>query len=166
MSLLGERIIFRRDAWVLRRIGGGMAVCDKIWVWCPLPVSSLVTRVHDSSGRIVFKQIRGGQRKPLPGFTVFQVPSAQHSQYIEVVFLQCHVLNPSVAKKYEIETRPGWPLLELQEEEKEKNPSNSVWAVFCLQVLVTASSPADLPMGKEPCFHLLQGTSPRFSHLY
>lgn len=117
-----------------------MVVGDKVCL-CVVLTSSLFSCEKESmssSGRIVFKQIRRVQRKPLPAFPVVEVPSAQNNQYINVAHWQCRVLNPSVSKRYTIEISPGWPLLELQEGKK-RNPSKSVWAVRIPRVSLLSS---------------------------
>lgn len=45
-GLLGEGMVFREGNWALEERMGGRIDCDKVWVWCPLPVSCPVTGVH------------------------------------------------------------------------------------------------------------------------
>lgn len=46
-GLSGEGMAFREGNWALEeRMGGGRIDCDRVWVWCRLPVSCPVTRVH------------------------------------------------------------------------------------------------------------------------
>ena len=48
------------------------------------------------SGRSVFRQIRGVQRKPLPAFTVFQVTTDQNNQYAKVAYsATLHIPSPA-----------------------------------------------------------------------
>ena len=81
-----------------------MIVCDKVWVWCWLLVSSPVTRVNlpwlmkpPGDGisvnwgpfqGSVFRQIRGVQRKSVPAFAVFQSITAQNNQYTKAAYFE------------------------------------------------------------------------------
>lgn len=72
-----------------------MIVCNKVLgvvetssLSCDKSLSFLVDEtprvgmITEFLGGSVFRQIRGLQRKPLPEFVVFQVPTYQNNQYI------------------------------------------------------------------------------------
>ena len=97
-------MIFRKDEWalwIIKRRGGSL--WKSVWVWCWLLVSSPVAGVSpplvDNTSRegiynrwaffegSLVGHLREVQRKPLPSFTVFQVPTAHSNHYTKAAYL-------------------------------------------------------------------------------